>query len=693
MLALFGGLGAGDSYAALDSPRRVSPALMKICPTCQRNYPDDFSVCPRDATPLTAQATEADAQLAAGLSSRFRIIRQLGQGGMGTVFLAEQIGVGNRLVALKVLNRKLLDDPDFLLRFRDEAGSTGRIHHPNVVTIYESAQGDDGTPYISMEFLEGESLREVLKRRGALPLKEVAVILQQTARGLNAAHKLGIIHRDLKPDNVFLTQGDENETVVKVLDFGIAKLLESSMHTQTGMVLGTPAYMSYEQASGMRSDELDARSDIYSLGVVVYEMLSGRVPFHSDTPLGYLRKHMLEEPPPLTVVAQDLQVPPQVEAVVLRALKKERRERYQSAIEFAHAFMEATAPARAPEVSEPLPSTKVVVLPAGRQFETPMPVPVISQAKVDSGHENPSIASPARNAGTPIVPPPRVEPVGGGMFSAAAASHSFAAPTPTQSRLISEPPKKMKFVVITAVAMILIGAGVWHFLPFGTPQTGVGRKASVVDTSAPTAPSSNQASPQAPRVQSEQRTVKPSKVITIPKLPPVTSSPLGDPPQLRMPTLPTNPGRDADQSISPRPRDEPSVGTTTPESPAPQPVIVKVLSGPFIVPALGYSSVNFQVDSERMQQARLFGNFTLVANKAGKKLDIEMCLLNGDQFRMLTRGQSTTTLYNTGRVTDSRINLSIPQSGTYYLVFNNKFSVLTPKTVSGVILLQYLPAQ
>ena len=212
---------------------------------------------------------------------------------MGTVFLAEQIGVGNRPVALKVLNRKLLDDPDFLVRFQNEAGSTGRIHHPNVVSIYESAQSDDGTPYIAMEFLEGESLREAIKQQGALPVTEVAEILQQAARGLNAAHKLGIIHRDIKPDNIFLTQGYDESVApvsppanvqVKIVDFGIAKLRESATHTMTGTVLGTPAYMSYEQASGMRSDELDARSDIYSLAVVVYEMLTGRLPFHSDTP-------------------------------------------------------------------------------------------------------------------------------------------------------------------------------------------------------------------------------------------------------------------------------------------------------------------------------------------------------------------------------------------------------------------------
>ena len=254
---------------------------------------------------------------------------------MGAVFLAEQIAVGNRRVALKVLSRKLVDDPDFLLRFQNEAASTGRIHHVNVVTIYESGQADDGTPYIAMVFLEGESLREALARRGALPVAEVAEILQQAAQGLNTAHKLGIIHRDLKPDNIFLTRGDEDELIVKVVDFGIAKLRESGAHTQTGMVLGTPACMSFEQVSGMGSDELDARSDIYSLGVVVYEMLTGRTPFHSDTPVGYLRMHMQEDPPPFRAVNPDLPALPQLESVVMKALTKDRDQRYNSVLEFA----------------------------------------------------------------------------------------------------------------------------------------------------------------------------------------------------------------------------------------------------------------------------------------------------------------------------------------------------------------------
>ena len=318
--------------------------------------------------------TEIDAQLAASLSHRFDLVRPLGAGGMGAVYLAEQIAVGNRPVALKVLSRKLLDDPDFLLRFQNEAASTGCIHHPNVVTIYESGQADDGTPYIAMEFLEGESLRGALARRGALLVPEVAEILQQAARGLNAAHKLGIIHRDLKPDNIFLTYPDDESVapaavevrarhgvplrpvdgtvavasvappasvVVKIVDFGIAKLRESGAHTQTGTVLGTPAYMSFEQASGMRSDELDARSDVYSLGVVVYEMLTGRTPFQSDTPVGYLRKHLQDDPPPFGAAKPDLPELPEVESVVMKALTKDRDQRYRSVLEFARAFAEA----------------------------------------------------------------------------------------------------------------------------------------------------------------------------------------------------------------------------------------------------------------------------------------------------------------------------------------------------------------
>jgi serine/threonine-protein kinase len=414
-------------------PGPVEPAAMRTCPKCARDFPDETDFCPRDGTPLPLSPTATEGGLAAGLAHRYRIIRRLGGGGMGTVFLAEQIAVGNRPVALKVLLRKLLDDPEFLLRFHNEAGSTGRIHHPNVVTIYESGQADDGTPYIAMEYLEGGTLRDELKDRGALSVAETVEIIQQVARGLNAAHKLGIIHRDLKPDNIFLTLGEEvgeasglptsaatPPATVKIVDFGNAKLRESATHTLTGTVLGTPAYMSFEQAAGMRSDELDARSDIYSLGVVVYEMLTGRVPFHSDTPLGCVRKHLTEQPPPFRAVKPDLPALPQLERVVLKALRKDRAQRCASALEFARELAEAAGGAQ-PTVQ--LPQTRAV--PPEAPAPAPAP-PVLPQAVA------PSLPKPA------AAPSPQLRP------------------TPVRA-------SRAKYVVFAFLALAAAGTGLWYW--------------------------------------------------------------------------------------------------------------------------------------------------------------------------------------------------------------------------------------
>jgi serine/threonine-protein kinase len=202
-----------------------------------------------------------------------------------------------------------------------------------------------------MEYLEGETLRQKLKRRGSLPLLEAVEILQQAARGLNAAHKLGIVHRDLKPDNILLTQDDDGQVLVKIVDFGIAKMRESTSHTMTGLAVGTPAYMSVEQASGMRSDELDGRSDIYSLGVVAYEIITGRVPFQADTPLAYLKKHLIEPPASITLTRPDLHISPQMDQAVMKALQKERTDRYPTAPDFAGALAMSisTKPADIPE--------------------------------------------------------------------------------------------------------------------------------------------------------------------------------------------------------------------------------------------------------------------------------------------------------------------------------------------------------
>jgi len=394
---------------------------MRTCPNCQRSYPDDTEFCPRDGTPLPPSIEATAAALEAGLSRRFRIVRRLGAGGMGSVFLAEQLGLGNRPVALKVLLRKLLDDPEFLLRFQNEAASTARIRHPNVVTIHESGQSDDGSPYIAMEYLEGETLRQILKRRGALPVAECAEILQQVARGLNSAHKLGILHRDLKPDNIFVTRAEEGEILVKIVDFGLAKMRESATHTLTGTMLGTPAYMSPEQCLGMKSEELDARSDLYALGIIVYEMLTGRVPFHSDTPIGYVHKHIMETPPPLRAVAPSLAAPPQLETVVMKALAKERDKRQASVQELSREFSAAAVPQSA-GTATPSGATQVVERPTTHPergsdvtTESPRPARPIpgSRGAPDTAVETPT--TPMRISPVPVQPspaPPRPTPPG-----------------------------------------------------------------------------------------------------------------------------------------------------------------------------------------------------------------------------------------------------------------------------------------
>jgi serine/threonine protein kinase len=277
----------------------------------------------------------------------YQIIRCIGRGGMGHVYLAEQLRVGRRLVALKVLNRQCADNPQVAKRFEAEAATAGLIHHRNVVTIYESRITDDGQIYVAMEYVHGRTLHEVLNERKCLPLPEVVAITKQVCAGLQAAHKLGIVHRDIKPDNIMLAH-DEDGLTVKVLDFGIARLSEvqaAEVHTTPGLVLGTPVYMSPEQAAGQIGEQIDARSDIYSLGMVVYEMLVGRTPFTGTTYPAILHQHLYETPALPSSCAQEGKLTPAIDEVLMSALAKDRRRRPAQIIDFARALETACAQA------------------------------------------------------------------------------------------------------------------------------------------------------------------------------------------------------------------------------------------------------------------------------------------------------------------------------------------------------------
>jgi serine/threonine-protein kinase len=279
----------------------------------------------------------------------YRVVKLLGEGGMGVVYLAQHPVIG-RKVAIKLLHAVLARDQDIVSRFFNEARAIHMIAHENIVEILDFGQTTDGQPYFIMEFLEGEALSEVVAR-GAMPPEEVSVIGGQMCRALAAAHAKGIVHRDLKPHNVQLCKKADGAPQVKILDFGVAKILASpdgaqSVKTRTGSLMGTPLYMSPEQCKG--AGALDHRTDIYSLGVMLFEMLAGRPPFTAEGVGELFAKHMLEEAPPLLDFAPH--VPPHMAAAVMRSLQKEPRDRFESMEEFRKALVGevklAGAPAR-----------------------------------------------------------------------------------------------------------------------------------------------------------------------------------------------------------------------------------------------------------------------------------------------------------------------------------------------------------
>ncbi|MEA2700462.1 MAG: eukaryotic-like serine/threonine-protein kinase [Myxococcales bacterium] len=259
----------------------------------------------------------------------YRAVSLLGEGGMGAVYLAEHRSIGRR-VAVKVLHRNLSLDPQLLARFLNEARTANAIRHPNIIEILDSGALADGMPYLVMELLEGESLAARIRRLGRLPVRSALRFAYQTASALGAAHAKGIVHRDLKPDNMFVVPDQEisDGERLKILDFGIAKLQEGgaggSVKTRTGAVMGTPLYMSPEQCRGVR--EIDHRSDIYSMGIILYEMVSGRPPFVSEGFGDLVNMHLNMPVPSLSAAVPEVSA--KLEALIMRSLAKNPDDRF-----------------------------------------------------------------------------------------------------------------------------------------------------------------------------------------------------------------------------------------------------------------------------------------------------------------------------------------------------------------------------
>jgi tRNA A-37 threonylcarbamoyl transferase component Bud32 len=298
------------------------------------------------------------------------VTKLLGRGGMGAVYAAEHRVIGKRAAA-KLMVRELAFSDEAVARFEQEARAAAALGHDNIVEIFDFGRTALGNVFILMEYLEGQSLADALGKDGPMPPSRVAPILRQIGEGLGAAHDRGIVHRDMKPDNVFLARTPGRGEVVKLLDFGIAKLttLDAATDkplTQTGMIVGTPHYMSPEQAEGR---PVDQRSDVYSVGVILYQLLTGAVPFSADTLGKLMLKHVSEPPRPLTVVRPDLGIGAAVEDVVLRALVKDADGRWPSMRAFADAFKVAVRKDMAagpptPMVSEAARDTEVEGVPS-----------------------------------------------------------------------------------------------------------------------------------------------------------------------------------------------------------------------------------------------------------------------------------------------------------------------------------------
>ncbi|MBW2733822.1 MAG: serine/threonine protein kinase [Deltaproteobacteria bacterium] len=327
---------------------------MKVCPVCRAQFPPGANFCPDDGhaleKPEHAVVAEEDLFLGALLDERYRVEAKLGEGGMGIVYAARH-EVIDKPVAIKILRHEYCRDKGLVQRFIREARAASRIGHPNIVDVTDFGKLPDGHIYFVMEYLMGTTLGCLLRENKEVPLPRVIDLVVQMCHGLAAAHAKGIVHRDLKPENIFVVNpvvdgiGGLDETgtrhdFVKLLDFGIAKFNfgQKTRLTRMGAVFGTPQYMSPEQAAGEDSDH---RGDIYALGCILYEMVTGQVPFVADTFMGTLTKHMFEAPMRPRRMRPELHIPEPLEEVILKMLAKEPASRFDSATDVVTALHKA----------------------------------------------------------------------------------------------------------------------------------------------------------------------------------------------------------------------------------------------------------------------------------------------------------------------------------------------------------------
>jgi serine/threonine protein kinase len=365
---------------------------MMKCPTCGARYSAAERLCPKDGAVLEHEQPLDKQLIGKTLDGKYRLESFISRGGMGAVFRGTHVML-NRPVAVKLINANLVTSPEIVRRFQREARAATQLNHANIVDVYDLGQTAEGTLYIVMELVTGHSLKQEIRTHGPFEAARIVHILAQVCDGLAAAHRANIVHRDLKPQNIMLTHDHSGAEVAKIVDFGIAKTFEVDSHTQLtaeGATLGTPHYMSPEQATGR---EVDGRSDIYSLGIILYEMLTGEVPFDDRSMAGLLIKHMSETPTTPSKKRPELQISPALEAVALRCLAKDPGARYATAADMRAALRSA---ALEEGVTTPSNAAAAGVVTVPRAAATPLPpLPVM----------NPTANRPATHPTAPALTP------------------------------------------------------------------------------------------------------------------------------------------------------------------------------------------------------------------------------------------------------------------------------------------------
>jgi len=449
---------------------------MKYCPACHKTYPIDYYVCPADQTGLQSAHELLPGMI---IRNKYEILGRLGIGGMGVVYRGRHLTF-NEVCAIKIVNDAIAGDANFLQRFQTEAVVTRKLRHPNAVRVDDFDYTDDGRPFIVMELVEGKNIGEILHAEGPLRVSRAVRVATQAARALGVAHKLGIVHRDIKPGNIILATDEQGQETAKVLDFGIAKLLEAAGDakpgmTMTGMMVGTPLYMSPEQFMGKKAgDDIDGRTDIYSLGVVLYQMVTARLPFEGDTIYSLMMQHMEGNPRPPHELVPELNIPESLSRVILKAIDKSRDKRFQTAEEFiagldqAESDQATNAPVSSAVVdynaaaSEEAPIKQItnVAAPAGGSQIGPSQSPTSqvapSQLKSQTS-QTPKVMTPAPSAAPPTPSPLPAEPSLAGTIATAPAPDSVLVKSAAQHVLLQ--PKKFRLgQLLTLVALILAAA-------------------------------------------------------------------------------------------------------------------------------------------------------------------------------------------------------------------------------------------